>query len=175
MILVVYVSKSKLMKQLSIVLFAIILSVACSKPTYSSRTSSRSKSSTTVKKPSSDVLVNFDYSSRMSSAMEKSKSTGKFIFMDFYTDYCPPCKVMDKEVFGNREFANYLNANFVNLKVNGGKTEGANLASMFGVRAFPTLIFADHNGHALMRKEGGTTISTIKYMAEEVMRATAMK
>jgi len=107
--------------------------------------------------------------------MDKAKLSGKFIFLDFYTDYCPPCKVMDKEVFGNRELANYLNDNFINVKVNAAKTDGANLASMFNVRAYPTLIFADQQGNALMRKEGGTTISTVRYMAEEVLRATAMK
>jgi thioredoxin-related protein len=111
----------------------------------------------------------------MSKALEKAKATGKYIFMDFYTDYCPPCKIMDKEVFGDRDLANYLNTNFINVKVNAGVTSGANTASLYDVRAYPTLIFADSRGNMIMRKEGGTSISTVKYMAEEVLRATAMK
>lgn len=167
------------MKQLSLfLLVCVFFCVSCSKTSYSSRKRTSTKSSVAKKKPSkstSPVLVRFDRSGSMSNAMDKAKLSGKFIFLDFYTDYCPPCKVMDKEVFGNRELANYLNDNFINVKVNAAKTDGANLASMFNVRAYPTLIFADQQGNALMRKEGGTTISTVRYMAEEVLRATAMK
>ena len=168
------------MKQLTLLLLMATLVVAsCSKTSHTSRSRTQSKSRTTTAKPKtstkSAVLVQFDYSGKMSTAMDKAKRSGKFIFLDFYTDYCPPCKVMDKEVFSNRDLANYLNENFINVKVNAGKTNGANLASMYNVRAYPTLIFADQHGNALMRKEGGTGISTVKYMAEEVLRATAMK
>lgn len=168
------------MKQLSVLfLFIMVLAASCSKTSYTKTRSSRSKapSRTTVSKhtKASPVLVNFDRSGTMSKALDKAKSTGKYMFLDFYTDYCPPCKIMDKEVFGNRELANYLNENFINVKVNAGKTSGANTASLYGVRAYPTLIFTDSRGNMIMRKEGGTTITTVKYMAEEVLRATAMK
>ncbi len=158
------------MKQLGALVFIILLIASCSKPTYTS-----SRSSTYKKKSESTVLVDFDRSNKLSGAMDDARSSGKYIFMDFYTDYCPPCKMMDKEVFTNRELANYLNSNFVNVKVNGGKTDGANLASLYQVRAYPTLIFTDAHGNEIMRKEGGTSISTVRYMAEEVLRATAMK
>ena len=163
------------MKQVGILLLTLFVFASCSKPTYSSRTKTHRSKTTTTKRPATNVLVKFDHSGQMSKAMDKAQSNGKYIFLDFYTDYCPPCKVMDKEVFGNRDLANYLNENFVNLKVNAGKTNGANLASMFGVRAYPTLIFADERGNAIMRKEGGASISTVRFMAEEVLRATAMK
>ncbi len=166
------------MKQLfvSFALLSLFLA-SCSKSSYTTRSSSRMS---TVKKsrPSSSpqaTLVKFERSGKMSDAISKAKSSGKYIFLDFYTDYCPPCKVMDKEVFGDRQLANYLNENFINVKVNAGKTDGANLASLYSVSAYPTLIFADEHGNALMRKEGGTSISTVRYMAEEVLRATAMK
>ena len=162
------------MKQLSLLfLFVVILASSCSNTSYTS--TRKSRTTTPSHTASSAVLVNFDRSGHMSTALDKAKASGKYIFLDFYTDYCPPCRVMDKEVFGNRDLANYLNDNFINVKVNAGKTSGANTASLYGVQAYPTLIFADSRGNMIMRKEGGASISTVKYMAEEVLRATAMK
>lgn len=160
------------MKQLIMILLVVATIVSCSKPTQHVY---RKPTSTTKSVAKTSTLVNFDYSGKMSRAIEKAQASGKFIFLDFYTDYCPPCKLMDSEVFNNRDLASYLNKNFVNVKVNAGKVDGANLASLFAVRAYPTLIFADQNGNAVMRKEGGTSVSTVKYMAEEVLRATAMR
>lgn len=168
MILALEQSKSSSMKYLGFVTLVLIALASCSKTTHTNTHTSKSS------KAKNPTLVHFEYNSQLSAAMEKAQASGKYIFLDFYTDYCPPCKVMDAEVFSNRELADYLNDNFVNVKVNAGKTEGANLASLFGVRAYPTLIFTDERGNALIRKEGGTTVSTVRYMAEEVLRATAM-
>ena len=43
--------------------------------------------------------------------------------MDIYTDWCGPCKLMDKNTFQNPDVAQYLNNNFYAVKFN---AEGPN-------------------------------------------------
>ncbi len=127
----------------------------------------KSKSHQTVVKAkgSSTTLVKFNEHASLTEVMTRARSEQKHIFIDFYTDYCPPCRLMDEEVFSDPSFAKYLNKSFVNLKVDAASAEGANLASFYGVRAYPTLLFVSANGTELIRKEGGTSISTLKDMA----------
>ncbi len=131
--------------------------------------SSRNKGKThqTVAKSSkrSSTLVKFKEHSALTEVMTLARTEQKHIFIDFYTDYCPPCRLMDEQVFSDPTFAKYLNKNFINLKVDAASSQGANLASFYGVRAYPTLIFVSANGTELIRKEGGTTISNLKDMA----------
>ena len=158
-----------------ILLLCVLVLVGCAKSGYTSKPEPTRSSNQSHQEAKASTLVKFERSAYLSDAMAKAKEEGKYIFMDFYTDYCPPCKLMDQEVFSNRELAAYMNRNFVNLKVDCAKTEGANLATMYSVRAYPTLVFIDSNGQTIMRKEGGTSLSTMKSMAEEVVRATAMR
>ncbi len=52
----------------------------------------------------------------------KAKAENKFIFVDCYATWCGPCRLMDKNVFTNSEVANYLNNNFISVKVQMDKT-----------------------------------------------------
>ncbi|MFN3639897.1 MAG: thioredoxin family protein [Flavobacterium sp.] len=52
-------------------------------------------------------------------AMAAQKKSPKPIFMDVYTDWCGPCKMLDKNTFSNKEVAEYINANFYAVKFNG--------------------------------------------------------
>ena len=42
-------------------------------------------------------------------AQELQKKVPKNIIMDIYTDWCGPCKLMDKNTFQNPDVAQYLN------------------------------------------------------------------
>ena len=39
--------------------------------------------------------------------------------MDVYTNWCGPCKLLDKNTFGNKDVADYINANYYAVKFNG--------------------------------------------------------
>ena len=38
--------------------------------------------------------------------------------VDAYTVWCGPCKLLDKNTFGNKDVSDYLNANFYPVKFN---------------------------------------------------------
>src|SRR5689334_16594298 len=47
----------------------------------------------------------------------KAKKENKNIFMDAYTTWCGPCKMMAKNIFPLPEAGEFFNANYINVKV----------------------------------------------------------
>lgn len=68
------------------------------------------------------------------------------IFVDVYTDWCGPCKRMEKEIFPLPEVGKFYNSNFVCYRLNAEKGEGPGIAKSFGVAAYPTWLYLDSKG-----------------------------
>ncbi len=86
-------------------------------------------------------------------ALSVAKQENKKVFIDFYTDWCGPCKKMAKEVFPQRSVGDFMNSSFVCLKMNAEK-EGKDLAKRYEVKAYPTYIVLNANGEVLMDAKG---------------------
>ncbi|MBU1820247.1 MAG: thioredoxin family protein [Bacteroidetes bacterium] len=78
----------------------------------------------------------------------KAKAEKKLIFVDVYTTWCGPCKMLDSQVFSNRELGHRMNAFFVSYKADA-ESHGRSLAAQFGVNAYPTGLFLDADGNLL--------------------------
>lgn len=52
-------------------------------------------------------------------AIELQKTAPKKIIMDVYTNWCGPCKMLDKNTFQNADVASYVNEHFYAVKFNG--------------------------------------------------------
>lgn len=59
----------------------------------------------------------------MNEALAAQKKAPKKIFMDAYTTWCGPCKLMDKNTFTNKDVINYINKHFYAVKFNAEGTE----------------------------------------------------
>ncbi len=79
-------------------------------------------------------------------ALAKAKAENKMVFMDCFTVWCGPCKMLSSEVFPQKEVGDYFNANFVSIKMDMEKGEGIELRKKYGVKAFPTLLWLDAEG-----------------------------
>ena len=89
----------------------------------------------------------------------------KQVFIDFYTDWCGPCKNMTKNVFPQVAVGEFMNKNFVCVKYNAEK-EGKELAKTYKVSAYPTFIIVDTQKKVLFELKGSmdgeTLINRIK-------------
>ena len=79
-------------------------------------------------------------------ALEQAKAQGKMVFMDCYTTWCGPCKMMTEEVFPQKEAGDFFNAHFVNVKFDMEKGEGKELSKQFKIRAIPDLFTFESGG-----------------------------
>lgn len=106
--------------------------------------------------------INFEQTKEWKKIVKKAKKEKKLIFVDCYTSWCGPCKMLAKDVFTNDKVADFFNANFVNAKFDMEKeADGVVLKKQFGVNFFPTLVFVDptsgefaSNGRSRIRPNG---------------------
>lgn len=78
--------------------------------------------------------------------LAEAKRHDKLLFIDAYTTWCGPCKLMDAQVFPDREVAAVFNARFLNAKFDMEQGEGPGLAKRYSVAAYPTYLFVDGDG-----------------------------
>lgn len=100
-----------------------------------------------------EKIVNaYFYKGSLEKLEEEARKVNKPYFIDFYTDWCAPCKQMDKETFTNPAVMNYIKQNFIAYKMNGEK-KGAGTAKLNKVKSYPTFIFFDRDSHEIGRIE----------------------
>ncbi|WP_256005324.1 thioredoxin family protein [Pedobacter deserti] len=88
----------------------------------------------------------------------KAKKENKYIFLDIYATWCGPCKVMDRNVFSEKNVGDFINGNFIAVKVQTDSTmldskeimswraDAAKIKKEYQVKAYPTYVFLMPNG-----------------------------
>ncbi|MBI5062097.1 MAG: thioredoxin family protein [Desulfatitalea sp.] len=89
-----------------------------------------------------------DYEAAQKSAQGQSR---KFLLY-FYTDWCGYCRKLEKETFSDKTVADYLNNNFIPVRINSEKMP--KLAGRFGVSGVPDLRFVSPKGEDIARWPG---------------------
>lgn len=83
----------------------------------------------------------------VSEGLALAKETGKPALIDFYADWCPPCKEMDRTTFPDERVVAEM-ARFVAIKadVTRSSSKGQAAARKYNVQAIPTYVFIDSAG-----------------------------
>lgn len=84
-----------------------------------------------------------------SDMLKKADKENKLMFVDMYTSWCAPCKLMEKNVFSHGDVGRYFNDNFVNYQIDGEKGFGVELAKKYGVKGYPTYFFINGKGELI--------------------------
>ena len=119
--------------------------------------------------------VDFQKTKKYQSVLAKSVRENKPVFVDFYADWCAPCKIMDERVFTDKGMVTYLNDNFINYKVDVDEEVGKELSARYSVTSMPTLLFVDGNGTILVRKEGAAFHTELRKLGDEALAAMARR
>jgi len=152
------------MRKIAILIFCILpfLFLTCKGTKRTAQSPSK-----TIKKKAG---VQFVESVKFFDLLDQAEAEDRLVFVDIYTDWCLPCKLMDEEVFSNQDISKFMNSNFINFKVDAEKGSGPNIASLYAVDQYPTLIFMDGKGRVLERKSGAAFHTELKEMANRAMR-----
>ena len=121
----------------------------------------------------------------MNEAIEAQKKDPKPIFMDVYTDWCGPCKLLDKNTFHDASIVELISKNYYAVKFNAEGNEtitfkgttytnpkyvagkiGRNgiheFTSFLGVQGYPTMYIFDNDGEIKTNVLGYRTAEQLK-------------
>lgn len=86
----------------------------------------------------------------LEAACTAAQAEGKIVFVDFYTTWCGPCKMLDCDTWTDAKVGDLVNARAVALKLDAEK-EGHAAAKRYAVTAYPTLLLLKPDGTELDR------------------------
>lgn len=115
------------------------------------------------------TLLYFVDNKNFGEVLDIAKEQNKITYVEFYTDWCLPCKIMHETLYMNKVIANFYNSQFVNYKMNAGIADGADMAFLYQVEEFPTLLFLDHKGSVISRHTGGISGTQLMVMGEDAL------
>ncbi|SMO56390.1 thioredoxin family protein [Solitalea koreensis] len=119
--------------------------------------------------------IEFDHAS-WKEVVQKAKEQHKPIFVDVYTSWCGPCRVMASTVFTRPEIGEKFNKGFVNVKIDAEKGEGIELAKKYKVGSYPTYLFINPVDESLIGQSGSSMpASTFEDVGDKMLNKFAGK
>lgn len=107
-------------------------------------------------------------------ALKQAAAQHKYIFVDAYATWCGPCKMLKATTFRNKKAADFYNKNFINVAIDMEKGLGPQLASQWGMQAYPTLIIFNSKGDPVLGTVGYIKAPDLIRFGEAALKKTAM-
>jgi len=76
-------------------------------------------------------------------AIEQAKKEKKMIFVDAYTTWCGPCRMLKQNTFPDKAAGDFFNKHFINIALDMERGDGLAFAEKYQIRAYPTLLIMD--------------------------------
>ena len=119
------------------------------------------------------VAQGLQFENKWEQAVEKATLENKLIFVDFYADWCGPCRYLEKEVFPQEEVGAYFNENYISVRVDAEKEEQA-LVKKMNIQAYPTLVFYSPGQEIIYRQEGALSAEELVTLGKQVKKFNSL-
>jgi thioredoxin-related protein len=105
-------------------------------------------------------------------ALQLARKENKIIFVDAYTPWCHPCKKLKKDIFPQKAAGDFYNANFINMSIDLEKWRGLVFTLYYDVNAYPTLLFIDPDGKAVLESKGFKNVTRLIKLGKKALKAS---
>lgn len=141
--------------------------------------SQEAKMSTEVERPQG---IHFIKGLSWREILQRAKDEDKMIFLDCYTTWCAPCKIMDMKIFPLKSVGDFFNEHFISVKVQMDQTnnddqsikewylDSKEIAKLYSIRAYPTYLFLSSDGKPLHRAAGAFSEKKFLAIASDALR-----
>ena len=89
-----------------------------------------------------------------------AEQRGKLVFIDLYASWCPPCRMMERQVFSRKDVGEFMDQRFVAAKFDTDKPTGKELMKRYGKGSIPLYLVFDTRGELLGRIQGAADAET---------------
>lgn len=89
----------------------------------------------------------------LTTAKQMATRENKQIFVEFYADWCVPCKWMEETTFADPSVQQALKENYIAVRVDIDDFDGFALKQHYEIAVLPTMLILDPDGRTLERKE----------------------
>ncbi|WP_448635233.1 thioredoxin family protein [Pedobacter panaciterrae] len=116
--------------------------------------------------------VNFEVDLTWEQVKAKAFDTKKYIFIDVFATWCGPCKWLDKNVYESSKVGEFVNENFISVKLQGDVTgadservkswyaTASEIMKTYKVRSYPTFLFFSPQGKLVDKFTTGAVADT---------------
>ncbi|HVI44925.1 MAG TPA: thioredoxin family protein [Chitinophaga sp.] len=123
--------------------------------------------STIFPRNSDTTYIKFESQTSWQQILTEAKRSNKYVFVDCFATWCGPCKYMADSIFTTKAAADYMNTNFINLKVQMDVTSKDNqeiknwykdakmIMQKYDIKGFPTFLFLSPDGELVYQAIGG--------------------
>lgn len=104
-----------------------------------------------------------------SKALAEAKKQKKLIFIDAYTSWCGPCRMLKQYTFTDKAVGDFFNKNFINIALDMERGDGIAFAQKYQVVAYPTLFIIDADQKSTSVAEGYMPPAQLLEFAKSVL------
>ncbi len=128
--------------------------------------------------------ISFIHGKHWNEIVAMAKKEKKYIFVDCFTTWCGPCKMMSAEVFSQSKVGSFFNKNFISLKAQMDKTKKdaedvkllypdfEEIESKYEIQVYPTFLFFSPEGNLVHKFVGGMSAEAFIDKSAEALNPT---